>query len=521
MEIQPNTDIRLLHNVPLDTSYDHTIYFASASAQYTYFAGLTKYTLSAQTYQRVNKGKARVAKLADDIYDCNYMMFRNTSFGNKWFYAFITSIEYVNNETSEISYELDPMQTWWFDFTIDMCFVEREHSVSDELFSNLVDENIDLGDYTTMIPSDPTEQHYEMGDQYAGMLASGSIDSHDDLQPSTGSTKCNVYTPLNFIGGVPVSDESTLRGLIDKYISLGFEDAIVCAYQYPSSFGVNSVSLNSHNVSMPDNIDGYIPNNKKLFSYPYNFLVVNNNCGEVAEYKWEQWEHGSTRGHFAIAGCAMGNPTALLYPLDYRGQLQDYASGLTYHNFPTIPIVGDAFKAWWAQNKNSTLASIIASGAGALGTAGLIGAGAITGGAAAVAGVGAVMAVGGAVKTAVSKKKDLESIPPQVHGQGNTDYLNAGMDRCEFTFLKTCVRYQFARIIDRYFDVYGYATHLTKTPNLNSRPHWNYVKTIGATITGSVPADDMKKICSIFDSGITFWKNGSEIGNYGLDNRPT
>ena len=28
----------------------------------------------------------------------------------------------------------------------------------------------------------------------------------------------------------------------------------------------------------------------------------------------------------------------------------------------------------------------------------------------------------------------------------------------------------------------------------------------------------MKNICKIFDNGITFWKNGNEIGNYSLDN---
>ena len=68
--------------------------------------------------------------------------------------------------------------------------------------------------------------------------------------------------------------------------------------------------------------------------------------------------------------------------------------------------------------------------------------------------------------------------------------------------------------------MFGYATRRCKKPNRNSRPHWNYVKTVGATVTGSVPADDMKKICSIYDNGITFWKNGSEVGDYSLDNSP-
>ena len=55
---------------------------------------------------------------------------------------------------------------------------------------------------------------------------------------------------------------------------------------------------------------------------------------------------------------------------------------------------------------------------------------------------------------------------------------------------------------------------------MKSRPHWNYVKTIDCSISGSVPSDDEKTICNIFDKGITFWKNGNEIGNYSLDNRP-
>ena len=517
MEIQPNTNIKLLHNVPLDTTYDHTIYFASTTSQYNYFASLIKYNLTAQTYQRVKKGRARVGLLADDIYDCNYMMFQNTSFGTKWFYAYIKSIEYVNNGCSEIEFEIDPMQTWLFDFTLDYCFVEREHSVSDELFSNLVDENLDLGDYTTVPITDPTEAHYNMGSQYVGMMTSGSIDINHELQPSTGSTKCNVYTPLNFVGGVPSSDETSLRSLIDEYIRYGYEDAIVCAYQYPATFGTNNVTVLSHHVTMNDNIDGYVPNNNKLFSHPFNMLVVDNNCGQTAEYKWELWEHGSSRGNFAVAGCAIGNPTALLYPLDFRGQIQDYASGLIFSNFPAIPIVGDAFKAWWAQNKTQAGVGVATS----LAQSGATIVAATQGATTPLAGVQSGITGAGSVANLMAKRKDLQNVPPQVHGQVNTDYLNAGMNRCRFSFYRTCIRYQFARIIDRYFDRFGYATRLTKIPNINSRPHWNYVKTIDATITGSVPCDDMKKICDIFNKGVTFWKNGSEIGNYGLDNRPS
>ena len=145
MYIEPNTIIKILKNCPLDTTYDHTIFFDTQENQTAYFNGLVKYTLNNQTYQRVNKNRMRVQYKADDLYDCNYIMFQNTSYGNKWFYAFIKSVEYINNITSEIEYEIDVMQTWFFDYTLGQCFVEREHSATDNIGDNLVPENLEQG----------------------------------------------------------------------------------------------------------------------------------------------------------------------------------------------------------------------------------------------------------------------------------------------------------------------------------------------------------------------------------------
>ena len=112
--IQPNTIIRLLHNVPLDNKYTDTLYWETASHQHANMLSLTKYTFTEQTYQRVNRNRLRVQRCADDIYDCNYLMFQNTAFGNKWFYAFITKVEYINNITSEIEYEIDDMHKGYY-----------------------------------------------------------------------------------------------------------------------------------------------------------------------------------------------------------------------------------------------------------------------------------------------------------------------------------------------------------------------------------------------------------------------
>ena len=515
MEIQPQSNIKLLHNVPLDTSYDHTIYFATATAQYNYFAGLTKYNLTNQSYQRVNKGKARVAQCADNIYDCNYMMFQNTAFGTKWFYAYITAIEYVNNETSEIEFEIDPIQTWFFDFTIDQCFVEREHPVSDAKFSNLVPENLELGDYTVV-----QSNAFDMNSMGIAMLASKHVDSSGNVTPPTGNVYNNIYTPLELQVALGNTAQDG-QNLTDNYVNNGQEDAIVAMWQFPLKFGMANPSYETFSLApQPSTIDGYTPKNNKLFSYPFSMIVGTNWNGQTAEYRWEQWSSGD-EGKFWVSGTGMGEASAIMYPINYRGKSVDYDSGITFDNFPTVPIVGDAFKAFWAQNQSKIKASLGMGVAGVAGTAALIGAGLLTGGAAIAMGAGAIGAGLGAVLGANGKIEDTKRVPPQVANQGQNPYLAAGMHKLGFELNALTIRSQFARVIDDYFTKFGYATHRVKVPNTHSRPHWNYVKTISSTITGSIPADDMKKICQLLDNGITFWKNGSEIGNYSLDNRPT
>ena len=46
MYIAPGTSVRLLRNIPLDSTYNHTIYFGSRSAQTSYFSSMAKYSLN-------------------------------------------------------------------------------------------------------------------------------------------------------------------------------------------------------------------------------------------------------------------------------------------------------------------------------------------------------------------------------------------------------------------------------------------------------------------------------------------
>lgn len=518
MYIEPNTTIRVLSNVPLDPSFDHTIYFESAGAQATYFQSKTKYTLDRQSYQRVQRGYMRINIQAESLYDCNYVMFQNTAFGSKWFYAFIKSVEYINNNVSQIEFKLDVMQTWFFDYTLDKCFVEREHSETDDLFGNIVVENLDLGDEYVCNAKDTFDMN--------NMAVCALITRKTTEGTAVSRTINNIYTPIHIIAGVPSTDPPSMDYLLDQYQ----EDEIIAVYQYPSILGdAGTTTPGSYSKTIEVNlttIDGYTPHNKKLFSYPYNFLLVSNNSGQTATYKWEDWHTGTmvgTRGAFQIKGVFVSTPAVICYPRNYRGIMDSYDDGLVLSNFPQCPWAGDIFKAWWAQNKASFVTSGITSVLGAAGSGVMSGivATAVSANPAlgvASAAVSTGISVASTIANSVAKVQDIKNTPSQTHGQTQTDSLNPGIGRVQFDFYSMSIKNQYARVIDDYFDRYGYSTKRNKVPNRNVRPHWTFTKTIGCTITGSIPSDDAVDICEIYNNGITFWRNGDEVGNYNLDN---
>ena len=79
------TTLRMLSGVPLDKSYEHTIYWESKTAQERGFLSKVKKSYNNLSYQRVSKGRIRIQENVGELYDCNYMMFKNPGFGDKWF----------------------------------------------------------------------------------------------------------------------------------------------------------------------------------------------------------------------------------------------------------------------------------------------------------------------------------------------------------------------------------------------------------------------------------------------------
>lgn len=559
--IAPNSTIKLLRNVPLEKDYINTLYFASASAQATYFNSTAKYTLTAQSYQRANKGVCRVNYKVEDLYDCNYMMFQNTSFGTKWFYAFITSVDYVNNVTSDVHYEIDVMQTWAFEMSLTQCFVEREHSATDNIGDNLVAEPVDIGEvvfnYYTKISAEL--------DKYAILMVVAKDTESAPSAPISGNVINKVFTGCKIFVTAPTSLGVTELNAKLQIDYAQYPDNVLALYMCPvlalpknpiDQYGQTSpywltddeyqslvqnckeYSLGGdgdYAISGTQMLDGYLPKNKKLYTYPYNFLHVDNANGRELNLRFEYFNDGN--GHpnlkpmFKLTLNCLQPVVTVLRPMNYKGitslnggdadhspNQTDCTESIDLVSYPMCNWNVDSYNAWIAQNSIPESVSVLSSVAGLGVTAALVASGVGSVGALA-AGAGATV-IGSASKILTNHYR--ASIEADVcKGSLNNANVNVGSKKQNFFVGRMSVNKFNAAIIDDFFNRFGYATNRVKTPNTHSRPHWNYVKTIGSNIGGSIPSDDKKTIDDIFNNGITFWKNASEVDNYSLNNAPT
>lgn len=547
MEIRPTTVVKLFSGVPLNNTYSDTLYFASLSAQSAYFGGLTPVKVfTSNYYQRVNKGQFEARCKADDIYNCNYMAFQNSGFGDKWFYAFITSVEYVNNNNALVSFEIDVMQTWMFDYELKRCFIERQHSVSDEIGANILPEPVATGEYVF----DGYGELAQGFDDYALVIMISDVENQQAVYDC--GTYDNVFcgTQLWAIRMDAPNLANSVGTLLIKYIQK--PEAIVNMYMCPmimmpqqihSATVVTALTKGFTPQSVPvqapppkstgtTGFGLYTPKNNKMYTYPYNYFHVDNGQGESLDVRYEFFEgsdgqHGNLSPHFIIDGCITTPVQYRITPVNYKGSDSGptglRAEYLGLGGFPLCSWNYDAYKAWVAQNSvplavqvlgGSLMAGIaIASmGMGAIPFA-LAGAGSLIAGAELAAGVG--------IASNVALKNYQASIQADpCKGNINTGNVSFAKKQMKFFGGRARITEDYARMIDSFFTMYGYAYNAIGIPNTHSRPHWNYVKTVGAKIVGECPADDIAKICKIFDNGITFWKSASEIGNYTLDNSP-
>lgn len=400
MYIAPNSTVKIMRNVPLDNSYNHTVKFADLNAQENYFSGanVVKYTFERVSYQRAEKETMRLEVRTEDLYDCNYLAFRNTSFGTKWFYAFITGWEYINNETTEITYEIDVMQSYLFDIDVKQCYVEREHVVNDTIGANTIAEPIDCPE-AEVIDRRPVTFNYwkvvinftpsiiniianaiynfthEVGINIDGKIAQttdtiakGYLTLFKQMNSILESTSQSLF-PNNtgdwrehqFTGMIPYVSQPINEGIggnvstviadiqhnIDLMNATG--GTVNAVYQIPvdidNNFSNHAVFEIEPEWFAPidrffyiDNRDPvyYIPKNNKLFTSPYTYMHVTNKQGGEMKLAYEKIQDK----HFYFQGAWQnGDVSVIMYNNKYgtKGTSSSATSAmcrLPISNFP-------------------------------------------------------------------------------------------------------------------------------------------------------------------------------------------
>lgn len=556
--IPPNSTIKMLRGVPLNPDYEHTMYFNRTNQvqgmqdQYDYFNSFTVATYNNYMYVRKDRGVIWIKDDTSRLIDCNYLMYRNTAYDGqyRWFYAFVTKVDYVNDGTTKVEFELDIVQTWYWNFELGYCFVERQHVYDDTIGTNTVPENIELGEYVFEDEGVTTEF---TGDWSIVIAATFSGVKNTSVQgwsftDEAGGMYGGLYTGLYFNvfnSGSYVSTQALIddvNSFLVAAVNAVKADGIVSVFMIPTQFtrpAVTSVPYSGlHYIPKDYNwtyYTGVSIKNKKLYTYPFNLFMVTDQQGSINEYRYEFFVNYPPGGslnncYYQIEALMSCSPECQFVPLYYNLNSNslstaNYNEKMVINNFPQCAYNTDAYKAWLAQQGGVLGLTYEATKPvvnGAIGIASSMGnTNPIAGAAQMVSSISsAVYGVGDIVKETIIASK-LPNTPKNKQSQG----LAIASKTLGFRIYRCHVRPEYAKIIDDYFDKFGYAIHQNIVPNLRTRQRWTYIKTMGCDYTlNNMPADDIKTLTAIFDSGITFWAyrgdNDTFVCDYSKSNAP-
>lgn len=562
MAITPQTNLFLL-KCPIKLDNKNQVTFSDATSQRNYFLSLPKIEVEKFSYQR-RDSVIRFPAHIDSIQEFNYCMYQNSNYTNKWFYAFITSMQYVNDNLTLISITTDVFQTWQFNLQYKECFIEREHiNVSEDgIGANLIPEGLETGEFIENASSTIN------GLNQVYVIAFAKDPVLNDL--TTGTSIYNGCILNNIASGlwycICSADQCLtqlkqidLKGLGNDVISVYTIPAIAVSGALPNVSDTQLFDINSSFASwilnyqtspgrdvtlqaIPNSLDGYVPRNQKLRQYPYMYLGFIPTTGNKTIYRYENFQDGIPS--FKLISEVNPNPNVYFVPKNYNGVSgENVSESAILSGYPSVSYHTDYYSNWIAQNQNLINLSldqnafnyVVKQGQNALNEVNTtmnsldqIFSGHVVGGAGSFvtgSAQNALNAYSDSVNYDYSIKNQMAQIEQQKllpnsgsTGGSNATLLSYGLFNDDI-FTRYTIKRQFAERIDKYFDMFGYLTNKIKVPNIFGRPTWNYVKTIGAIIEGDVPQGDLELIKQFFNNGITLWHNTSNFLNYSVNNR--
>ena len=488
-----------------------------------------------------------------DCLQSNYIAFQNPDYSNKWFFAWIKDVKYVNDGTTQITFEVDSWSTWFNDITLKKSFVIREHVNSDNVGEHTLPENFETGEF--IINSAPTKL-MTYSTEPTAPNGTYIIFAVTDLPKavSTSGFDINQFRMINGIFGgqlfIVCSDLSNAVSLINDYN--GKQEYIQSIFMAPRALlhfnpgtggavddrthvfsldggGTYRVAepasgvlyhLNGavqvaqqKTININTTINGYTPKNKKLFVAPWNYGILTNNTGVDVEMHYEDFVNNTPT--FTAYGTLTPGCSIKCIPLNYKklsdsSSIHSYNFGISGAKFPICSWTCDEFINWLTQNGVNIAVSTV-TGLVSLGV------GIATGGVGLAVGVTSGM---NSIANTASQIYTRSKVPESTKGNLNSGDVTFSIGESVFTFIPMCIKQEYARVIDSYWTRYGYLVNALKTPNITGRTYWNYIQiSSGEELgVGAVPTKYMDVINQVARKGVTIWHDHANIGNYDLNN---
>ena len=518
MPIEPKTDIYLCAT-PIN-DLNNQVNFSSLSAQYNYFRSTAKHSYSSTTYIEPIDGEIDWYATAAEIMDCNYLMFRNTAYSSKWYYAFITEIKPTNSSNScTISFKIDPWNTFYWDFSIKECYVLREHTATDAIGEHTQADGIGTGvtvnneSANNRLVANNTAILFARGIVNPLTPVTGVVDGYFIQNNYTGNSvqifQCNSsgVTALNSAIGNIITDKDTISEIyLAPYASGGvFTNGDNISTKMGT--GIGSIIKETVSFPRPSTLNGYSPRNNKLFSYPYCFFEITNNQGSTVEYAWEYFD---STPEFTIDYTLLCPGKACIYPVNSNYNQNAYSDNVETPPYPMCVYPTDSYAQWVADQGNAYITNQVFG---------------IVSNILPVVWGNIASPITGMLNQAEEITNDINNLSIMqkrgnvVQGRSSTSSQITG-GFTGFSITAKCPKLEYLHQIDDYFDRFGYQVNRVKKPEINSRPQWNYIKTKGAIVTGGIPKMFLDQICQMLDNGCTIWHNPSNVGNYSLNNKP-
>ena len=533
----PTSTLRLYRGVPLDPSYSNVRGMISNSQILNFLGNYLVKTISKLSVIKMGDGYVDVPMNEYETMDCNYLAFYCPTFDDRWHFAFIVGAYRLSDRSARIVFQKDVWNENQDLLSLRPSFVERMivSKSKDKVGAYTYPEGLELGEY---LQKDLTTLPTPGPDRQLGIKA---LTNFKDItyEAADGKIVNGVYQGLNLVN---FGDYKAANTFLKYATENNKQDGVLAIFMVSNFFrnGGNSTYEQTLNLKMNyGSMDGYTPKNKKLYTYPYSFIILDNNSGSQLELRHELFSNVSAISISYGIALNGGNPILFAYPLNYAGMSECYNCMIQFNQYPKCSYTTDFYKAWLAQNASGMnlrmafrgidTAQSIGQGVAQIGAAIAGGAAGASGGSSMSTAQSAGMAASGSTGIvnaginlakevlSINNEKKVAKLQPDATKQTAGSGANAEMNTCYISVRKAYLRKEYLKKIDDYFSAFGYHIGEIVQPDLKSRPCWNYVKILHANIAGSIEHDDMVKLRQIFSNGVTIW-HVNDVGNYNLSN---